>query len=140
MHFAVVYAYTNIASIRTSERTLFHAIHKTFYDGRDETCINSTPYNAIANDQFTTPSQRNFLSVAYIHLEFLITETVCVGSRHSFCIRFYDEMNFAKLSCASRLFFMTVIGSCRFCNSFAIRYFRFFKNNGKLIVVFHTPF
>ena len=49
-------------------------------------------------------------------------------------------MNFTKLSGTTRLFLMTVIGTCCLGDGFTIRNLRFVKLNLQLFVIFHTPF
>ena len=84
VHFAVVYHDTYITGIRTGERTLLHAVHKAFYNGRYEPGVNGSSHNAVVYYELAAPFQRYLLLVAHIELKLLVAETIRVWFGHSF--------------------------------------------------------
>ena len=98
MHLAIVYHYAHVSRIGSGEGSLFHTVHQTLYNGRNETGIDRSADNAVVYNKLAAPFQWNLLFVADIEFELLISEFICVGFWHTLSIRLDYEMNFAELS------------------------------------------
>ena len=98
VHLTVVDANHNVASIRTCQRTLFHAVHDAFNDGRYEASVDSATHDAVVNHELAAPFQLDFLTIFYVELEFLTAETIGVRLRHAFNVRFDNQVHFAELT------------------------------------------
>ena len=139
VHLSVIYDYTNVTSIRTSQRTMLHTVHNTLKNGRHESGINGTTYNRVEEHQLSTPFQRNLFTALDIHLELLAVESERCRIRHTFCIRLYDEMHLTKLTSSTTLLLMTIVCTSFLGNSLTIWNTRFLKCNVELLVIFQTP-
>ena len=140
MHLTIVNNDTHVTSIRTRQRTLLHTRHNTFHNSRQEACIDRTTDNTVDKHQFTTPFQWYLFRTSHGNLKFLSIELIRIGHRHTFFIRFYNQVNFTKLTGTTGLFLMTIVSASGFCNRFTIRNLRFFVLHRKFFVVFQTPF
>ncbi len=121
------------------ERALLHAVHETLDDSGDEAGVNSTTHDAVAHHELAAPRQGYLLSVAHVHLEFLVAETIGVGHGHALGIGLDDEMNLAKLACTARLLFVAIVGTGSLGDCLAIRYLGLLEDDGELVVVLDTP-
>ena len=90
VHLAVVDTYLNVACVRTGERTLFHAVHDTLNDSRDEACVDGTTNNTVVDNKLAAPFEVDSLSILNVHLIFLTVEAISVRLRHAFNVWFYD--------------------------------------------------
>ncbi len=140
MHLTVIDTYPHVTCIRTSQRTLFNPVHQAFDYCWYETGINCASDNTVADNKLAAPLQRYFLRITHIHLKFLITEFICIRSRHTFIIWLNNQVHFSKLAGTSRLFLMSVIGTRCLCYCLPVRYFWLFKHDRQLIIVFNPPF
>ena len=140
MHLTIIHDNTYITSIRTSQRTLFHTRHDTFQDSRHETRVNRTTYDTINKYQFTAPFQWDFFGTFHVHLKLLRTKLISIRQRHTFVIRFYNQMHLTKLACTTRLFLMAIVCTSRLRNGFTIRNSRFLIFDLQLFIILQTPF
>ena len=140
MHLTIVNNDTHVTSIRTRQRTLLHTRHNTFHNSRQEAGIDRTTDDTVNKHQFTTPFQWYLFRTSHGNLKFLSIELIRFRHRHTFFIRFYDQVNFTKLTGTTGLFLMTIVGTGSLCNRFTIWNLRFFIFYLKFFVVFQTPF
>ena len=98
MHLTIVDANAYVASVRTGERALLHAVHDTLNDGRDEAGVDSTTDDTVVDNELATPVEIHLLLVLDVHLELLVAELVGVGLRHSLAVRLDDEVYLTKLT------------------------------------------
>ena len=115
-------------------------VHESLYDCGDKACVDGSADDTIAYHQLAAPFEGYLLSVAHVHLKLLVAELVGVGRWHSFGVWLDNQVNLAELSGATRLFLVTVVGTCGLRDSLAIRYARLFEYDGELVVVFDAPF
>ena len=140
MHLTIVYYYANISCIATVKWSLLHSFHYTLQYCRHKTLVDSTSNNRVDKHELSAPFQINDFLVLDVHLELLTINLVRCRIRHTLSIRFDNEMNLTELSCTARLFFMTIISTCKLSDSFTIWNTWFKKFNLKLLVVFKSPF
>ena len=118
---------------------MFHTIHHTFDDGRNETSIDRTTDDGVDNNQLTTPLEIDLLLVFYGNLILLVTEFIGLLNGLTILIRFYDQVNLTELTGTTGLFLVTIVSARSLSDGLAIWNLRLLKNDRHLIVVLQTP-
>src|SRR5215203_2046204 len=131
MHLSIIYAYTYVTGIGASKRAIVHFFHHTFQNRWKKSCINSTSYDAIIENKFTTPIQLVCITAPYIKVFWF---------GQSLVPWLYSHIHFTKLSRAATLFFMTITGIRHFANCFAVSYSWLYKLHFHFVTVFYLPF
>ena len=140
MHLSVIDDDAHVAGIRAGERTLFHTFHDTLQDSGHETQVDSTTHNGVDEDELSTPLQVDLFLALDVHLELLTVDLERGWIRHSLCIGLHDQVNLTKLTGTTRLFLMTVVGTCHLCDGLTIGNLWLQVLDIDLLIVLHTPF
>ena len=139
VHLAVVHNHSYVACVAARKRTMLHAVHNTLQYGRHKAGVDSSANNRVDEDQLAAPFKANLFPTLDVDLEFLTVDLVRCRVGHSLSIRLYNEMHLSKLSGTTRLFLVSVLGTCHLCNGFAIRNACRLKLNLQLLVVLQAP-
>ena len=140
MHLSVIDDDAHVAGIAASERSAFHSLHDTFQNSWHETGVDGTADNRVEEDELSAPFEVDLFTSFDVHAVFLSAELEHGRIWHAFSIRLDDEVYLAKLSCATRLLLVTIVGTGRLGDSLAVRDFWLVEFHLYLLVVFESPF
>ena len=97
MHLSIIDDDAHVTGIRPGQRSLLHTSHNTFQDSRQETGIDGSTNDTVNKHQLSTPVQIYSLRITYADFILLSAKTICIRCRHTFVVRFDDQMNFTEL-------------------------------------------